>query len=144
MKNIQRWCKFFFFYILLSLFLINAKSQTVLQSKDSTKKAAINKVKTLYGQASFYANKFEGRRTASGEKFSHKKFTAACNSLPLGTWIEVTNLRNGKTVIVKTNDRLHPRMSRVIDLTMAAARKLDFISAGLTRVKVVVLSKYKK
>jgi rare lipoprotein A len=62
----------------------------------------------------------------------------------LGTWIEVTNLRNGKSVIVKTNDRLHPSMRRVVDLTMAAARKLDFVSAGLTRVKVVVLNKHKK
>ncbi len=100
--------------------------------------------KTLYGQASFYAKKFEGRKTASGEIFSHKKFTAACNALPLGTWIEVTNLRNGKSVIVKTNDRLHPSMRRVVDLTMAAAKKLDFVKSGLTRVKVVVLKKHFK
>jgi rare lipoprotein A len=61
--------------------------------------------------------------------------------LPLGTWIEVTNLRNNKSVIVKTNDRLHPSMKRVVDLSLAAAKKLDFVASGLTRVKVVVLKK---
>ncbi len=97
--------------------------------------------KTIVGQASYYAKKFEGRKTANGEIFSHKKLTAACNVLPLGTWVEITNLRNNKKVIVKTNDRLHPRMKRVVDLTLAAAQKLDFVHAGLAKVKVVVLGK---
>ena len=61
----------------------------------------------LYGTASYYANKFEGRLTANGEIFSQQKMTAACNVLPLGTWIKVTNLYNGRSVIVKVNDRLH-------------------------------------
>ena len=94
----------------------------------------------LYGQASFYATKFEGRKTANGEIFRHAKLTAACNSLPLGTWIKVTNLRNGKSVVVRTNDRLHPKTKRLVDLTRAAAQKLDFIKSGLTRVKVEVLA----
>lgn len=93
----------------------------------------------LYGQASFYASKFEGRKTANGEIFRHEKLTAACNSLPLGTWIKVTNLRNGKSVVVKTNDRLHPKTKRLVDLTHSAAQKLGFIKSGLTRVKVEVL-----
>ena len=95
--------------------------------------------KVLYGQASFYANKFNGRRTANGEIFSQAKLTAACNVLPLGTWIRVTNLKNGKIVVVKTNDRLHPSMRRLIDLTHTAAKQLGYISRGLTRVKVEVL-----
>jgi rare lipoprotein A len=99
--------------------------------------------KVLFGEASYYAAKFEGRKTANGEIFSHKRLTAACNQLPLGTWIEVTNLKNNKSVIVKTNDRLHPKMRRVVDLTMAAAKKLDFVSSGVTKVKVVVLDKKK-
>ena len=101
---------------------------------------------TLYGQASFYADKFHGRKTASGAVYSHSKFTAACNSLPLGTWVQVTNLRNGKIAVVQINDRLNPKNKRLIDLTKSAARKLGFISAGLTRVKVVVLdqSLYKR
>ena len=97
--------------------------------------------RTLYGLASFYHNKFNGRKTANGEIFSQKKFTCACNVLPLGTWIKVTNMRNGRTVVVKTNDRLHPRMKRIIDLTRAAAVQLGYVSNGLTRVKVEVLGK---
>jgi rare lipoprotein A len=101
------------------------------------------KVKTLTGTASFYSNKFHGRKTANGEIFSQQKLTAACNVLPLGTWIRVTNLRNGKQVIVKINDRLHPKMKRLVDLSRAAAQKLDYISRGLTRVKVEVLGRKK-
>lgn len=99
------------------------------------------KQKVLFGLASFYSNKFEGRKTANGEKFSQKKLTAACNVLPLGTWIKVTNLKNGKSVIVRTNDRLHPRMKRLVDLTKAAAVQLNYLSSGVTRVKVEVVKK---
>ena len=69
--------------------------------------------------------------------------TAACNVLPLGTWIKVTNLQNGKSVVVKTNDRLHSKMKRVIDLSKTAAEKLNYVKSGLTRVKVEVLGKKK-
>ena len=112
------------------------------QTGDSVIK--INPKKTtrvFYGQASFYANKFNGRRTANGEIFSQKKLTCACNVLPLGTWIKVTNLRNKKWVIVKVNDRIHPRMKRIVDLSKAAAEKLGYVSRGLTRVKVELVDK---
>ncbi len=99
--------------------------------------------KILYGTASYYHDKFNGRETANGEIFSQKKLTAACNVLPMGTWIRVTNLRNGKSVIVKTNDRLHPRMKRVVDLSKSAAQKIGYIGFGLARVKVEVLGKKK-
>ena len=69
--------------------------------------------------------------------------TAACNVLPLGTWIRVTNLRNGRSVLVKTNDRLHSRMKRVVDLSRSAAEKLNYVKSGLTRVKVEVVGKKK-
>ena len=98
--------------------------------------------KVLYGTASFYANKFEGRQTANGETFSQKKMTAACNVLPLGTWIKVTNLRNGRSVVVKVNDRLHYRMKRVVDLSAVAAKQIGHRD-GLTRVKVEVLERKK-
>lgn len=99
--------------------------------------------KILYGTASYYHDKFNGRKTANGEIFSQKKLTAACNVLPLGTWIKVTNLRNGKSVIVKTNDRLHPRMKRVVDLSRIAAQKIGYIGHGLAKVRVEVLGKKK-
>ncbi len=97
--------------------------------------------RVFYGQASFYANKFNGRKTASGEIFDQKKLTCACNVLPLGTRIKVTNLRNGRSVIVKVNDRIHPKMKRVVDLSRGAAQKLGYVSRGLTRVKVELLEK---
>ena len=101
------------------------------------------KPRLLYGTASFYSNSFNGKKTANGEIYSHKKMTAACNVLPLGTWIKVTNLRNGRSVIVKTNDRLHSRMKRVVDLSGEAANKLGYMKSGLTRVRVEVIGKKK-
>ena len=108
----------------------------IVKSKSSSKKP-----KVLVGVASYYADKFNGRQTANGETYDSKKMTAACNTLPLGTWIRVTNLSNNRSVVVKTNDRMHPRMQRVVDLSRAAAEKLGYISKGLTRVKVVLLQK---
>ncbi len=101
------------------------------------------KPKLIYGTASYYSNSFNGKKTANGEIYSHKKMTAACNVLPLGTWIRVTNLRNGKSVVVKTNDRLHTRMKRVVDLSREAADKLGYVKSGLTRVRVEVIGKKK-
>lgn len=108
-----------------------------------TTKTVVSKPKVLYGTASFYSNSFNGKKTANGEIYSQKKMTAACNVLPLGTWIRVTNLRNGRSVLVKTNDRLHARMKRVVDLSRSAAEKLNYIKSGLTRVRVEVLGKKK-
>ncbi len=112
------------------------------QNNDTVNKGRSKKTtRVFYGQASFYANKFNGRRTASGEIFDQKKMTCACNVLPLGTWVKITNLKNKRTVIVKINDRIHPKMRRVADLSRAAAQKLGYISNGLTRVKVEVVDK---
>lgn len=116
---------------------------TVSVIGQDTLKTAAAKPKILYGTASFYSNKFNGRKTANGEIYSHEKMTAACNVLPLGTWIRVTNLRNSRSVVVKTNDRLHNRMKRVVDLTRSAAQKLSYLKSGVTRVKVEVLGKKK-
>ncbi len=90
------------------------------------------------GIASFYAKKFEGRKTSSGEKFKHSLYTAAHKTLPLGTYVKVTNLKNDSFVIVKINDRLPKHSKRTIDLTTAAAKQLNFIKAGLTKVKIEV------
>jgi rare lipoprotein A len=114
----------------------------IAKTQDSTvNKNQKSKVKIQFGVASFYSNKFNGRKTANGEIFSQKKFTGAHNSLPLGTYVRVTNLRNKKTVVVKINDRLHHRNKRLIDLTKAAAQKLGFVNSGLTKVKLEVLGK---
>ena len=98
-------------------------------------------VRTLRGRATFYGDKFHGRKTASGERFSQRKMTAAHRSLPFGTRVRVTNLNNGKSVVVRINDRgpFGRDRRRVIDLSKAAARALDFIQSGWTRVKIEVL-----
>src|SRR4051812_22180956 len=124
--------KKFILYI-LSLVLCCFIQIVTAQDKVSTLKKLPD---ALYGTASYYADKFNGRPTANGEVFSQNKLTAACNVLPLGTWIRVTNLKNGKTIIVKVNDRLHPKMKRVVDLTKAGARLLGYTNGGLTKVKV--------
>ncbi|MGN7720942.1 septal ring lytic transglycosylase RlpA family protein [Chitinophaga sp. 22620] len=93
------------------------------------------------GIASYYAQKFHGRKTASGEIFDNTAMTAAHNSLPLGTMIKVTNIRNNRWVIVKVTDRLHHANRRIVDLTQAAAKQLGFIHWGLTKVKVEVVTK---
>jgi rare lipoprotein A len=99
--------------------------------------SALGQVQT--GKASFYADKFEGNPTASGEKYKHSKLTAAHRSLPFGTRVRVTNLGNEKTVDVVVNDRGPFVDGRVIDLSKSAAERLDFITAGLAEVRVEVL-----
>lgn len=95
-------------------------------------------VDSAVGIASFYADKFIGRKTANGEFFSQDKLTCAHNTLPFGTKVKVTNLQNGRSVVVRVNDRLHHRNSRLVDLTKAAARQLGFNKAGIIRVRVEV------
>ena len=99
------------------------------------------KPKILFGIASYYADKFDGRETANGEVYDHKKLTAACNVLPLGTWIRVTNILNNRSVVVRTNDRLHIKMKRLVDLSRSAAELLGYTKRGITQVKVEVLEK---
>ncbi|MBS1662518.1 MAG: septal ring lytic transglycosylase RlpA family protein [Bacteroidetes bacterium] len=100
-------------------------------------------VKVQYGTASYYADKFEGRKTYTDEIFTQAKLTGASNTLPMHTWIRVTNLRNHKTVIVQINDKMHPRNKRLIDLSKAAAGRLGYMGHGLTKVKIDVLGKKK-
>jgi rare lipoprotein A len=94
---------------------------------------------TQTGKASFYADKFEGSPTASGEKYRHSKLTAAHKSLPFGTRVKVTNLSNQQTVEVVINDRGPYVEGRIIDLSKSAAEKLGFINMGLAEVQVDVL-----
>ena len=88
------------------------------------------------GNASYYANKFEGRKTSSGEVFRQDSLTAAHKTLPFGTMLKVTNLRNDSTVIVKVNDRLGKSSSHLIDLSLKAAQQLNFVHNGITKVKI--------
>ena len=91
------------------------------------------------GTASWYGHPFDGRATSSGEMYDMNEMTAAHATLPLPTWVEVTNLKNGKRVVVKVNDRGPFVDKRLIDLSYAAATKLDMVRDGTTRVEVRAL-----
>lgn len=99
--------------------------------------AQVGKVET--GIASFYHDKFVGRKTATGEIFTQEKLTAAHKTLPLGSWVKVTNLSNDSVVVVRINDRMPKSNGRSIDLTEKAAGQLNFIPKGLTKVRIEVI-----
>ncbi len=99
--------------------------------------AALAQVQT--GKASFYADKFEGTPTASGEKYHPNKLTAAHKTLPFGTRVRVTNLSNNETVEVVINDRGPYVENRILDLSRSAAEKLGFVNQGLADIKLEVV-----
>ncbi|MGD1842588.1 MAG: septal ring lytic transglycosylase RlpA family protein [Thermonemataceae bacterium] len=120
MKYYNKWVLF-----ILLLFLVHqAYPQAGFQQK---------------GKASYYADKFNGRKTASGEIFSNNKMTAAHRTLAFNTVVRVTNLTNSKSVVVRINDRGPYAHNRIIDLSKVAARKLDMIRTGTAKVKVEVI-----
>lgn len=91
------------------------------------------------GVATYYANRYHGRRTTSGARYHREKLTAASAELPLGSKVRVTNLANGKETVVTVNDRCRGRKFPFIDLSRAAARKLGFLGRGIARVKMTLL-----
>ena len=93
----------------------------------------------ITGIASFYSKSLDGTLTATGETFSNKKLTAACNLFKLNTIVRVTNLRSGSYVLVRVNDRMHPKMlqkGRIIDLSQAASKKLITNGKGIVKVAI--------
>ena len=120
------------FIALLLSFGYNLFSQDSIPSKNITT-----------GIASFYAKKFNGRKTSSGEKFSNDSLTAAHKKLKFGTYVLVRNLKNDSTVVVKINDRLPQKSRRSIDLSLKAAKQLNFVKSGLTKVEITVLDSLK-
>ena len=91
------------------------------------------------GRISFYGARFHGQRTASGERFDQHALTAAHPTLPFGTRLRVTNLANGKSVVVRVNDRGPFTKNRILDVSRAAAQQLGMIDAGVVRARVEVL-----
>ena len=107
-------------------------------SKNSDKSTAHSK-NFITGLATYYAKKFEGGVTATGEVFHHSDLTAASNMFALNSWVKVTNMLTGKSIIVRINDRMHPRMNnkgRVLDLTLTGAKQLKIVSRGVAKVKI--------
>lgn len=146
MDTFNKTKKFFLVLLLAEFsFLLNnvsAQSHNNHPGKSTIQRKPGKKVRPLYGTASYYAKKFNGRKMTNGEIYRPEKYTAACNILPLNTWIKVTNLKNNRSVIVKIKDRMNRKNKRLVDLSQAAAKKLGYFSRGLTNVKVVVLKNY--
>lgn len=91
------------------------------------------------GKASWYGKKFQGRATASGEPYNMFQFTAAHRQLPLGTWVKVTNLKNGRWVIVRINDRGPVPRTRILDLSYGAAQMIGLRPMGVAQVRLDLL-----
>jgi rare lipoprotein A len=124
--------KIILFFLLIPVFAMAQEGSTTENGK------------TLKGTASFYASRFNGLRTATGEIFKHSNLTAASNNFKINSWVRVTNLLNNKSVIVRINDRMHERMAkmgRVVDLTAAAGKLLGVAADGLFKVKVESLGR---
>jgi rare lipoprotein A len=117
-----------------------AYRQTSMEVPQQQEQKPVSSRPAHVGTASYYSDKFNGGRTASGERLDQNKLTCAHGSLPFGCKIRVTNLRNNKSVDVKVNDRGgFSNHGRVVDLTKAAAREIGMVGAGTAKVKVEVL-----
>lgn len=91
------------------------------------------------GMASYYAREFDGRKTASGERYDMNDLTAAHPALPFGTRVKVTNLSNRQSVVVRVNDRGPHKKNRIIDVSYAAAKKIGLVANGTAMVRVEVV-----
>jgi rare lipoprotein A len=111
------------------------KPQVTPASGHTTKKTKRSQPYQV-GTASWYGEYFQGKQTASGEPYDMLDFTAAHPSLPLGTFVKVTNLRNGRVVVVRINDRGPVVDGRIIDVSYNAARALGFKERGLQKVRL--------
>lgn len=121
------------FLFTLVIFLFIGISQPVFAQNNASQ------AKVQQGEASWYGSRYHGRKTSSGERYNKNDMTAAHKTLPFGTKVKVTNLDNNQWVILRINDRGPFVGDRIIDVSEAAARKLDFHSQGIGNVKVEVL-----
>ncbi|AFM06230.1 rare lipoprotein A [Bernardetia litoralis DSM 6794] len=122
-------------FLFLSLIIVSSSCTSLFGKKTDTNSAKAGAYSEK-GIASYYADKYEGRTTASGEKFRQKLLTAAHRTLPFGTMVTVTNLKNEKKIRVRINDRGPFKKGRIIDVTRKGAEMLDFVRDGLTEVKI--------
>jgi rare lipoprotein A len=130
----------YFLLFLACLLPLMAQPQTKKINKKHTKIHTTQKKKTTrkkIKKATYYHDKFENRKTSSGELFSQSKYTAAHRSIPLNTIVKVTNTKNGRSVLVKINDRC--RKGGVIDLSKVAAERLQIMQNGSAPVKIEIM-----
>ncbi len=124
-------------FLILSLVVVSSSCSFLFGKKNdnSTNSAQVGEHSET-GIASYYGDKYEGKPTASGEKFRQNLLTAAHRTLPFGTMVTVTNLKNDKKIRVRINDRGPFKAGRVIDVTRKGAELLDFVRNGLVEVKI--------
>ena len=126
--------------VVLVLVIVAACSGGDSKRKPPPKKVAVATPSNIqHGKASWYGGKWHGGPTASGETYDKRTMTAAHKKLKFGTRVRVTNLKNGKSVVVRINNRGPYIKGRIIDLSEAAAEKLDMIEAGVVPVKLEIL-----
>jgi len=113
----------------------------LVESKPEIRKQASKKAPYQIGTASWYGSYFDGKPTASGEAYDMHDLTAAHPTLPLGSYVRVTNLHNGRAVVVRVNDRGPIVQGRIIDLSYGAAQVLHFQEQGLQRVRLDVVKR---
>jgi rare lipoprotein A len=133
-----------YFAILFLAVVFGACSSSVRYTKteeikSKSEQGSFEVLESENGIASYYANEFNGKKTASGEIYNMNKLTAAHPSYPMNTICLVTNLKNGLSVEVRINDRMPSFKSRIIDLSLAAAKEIDMIRDGIQEVKIDVL-----
>ncbi len=133
----------FAFNIIIGILLLVACNPTPRYlGKDGTNNYDIDTAKTgdiIVGLASYYADKYHGNKTASGEIYNMYDLTAASPDLPFSSILRITNLKNSKAVIVRVNDRMPLHPERIIDLSYGAALQLDMIKDGVVKVQIEVL-----
>jgi rare lipoprotein A len=115
-------------------------AKTAVTAKAAPKWSAGPADRSYRGQASWYGSDFQGSPTASGEPFNMNALTAAHRTLPLGSYARVKNLDNGRSVVVRINDRGPHARRRTIDLSYAAAREIEMVAAGTAPVEVAPLT----
>ena len=120
-----------------SMAIVPSAAQAMETAQDKQAKV----LQRLQGTASWYGPGFHGRKTANGERFDSQGLTAAHRSLPFGTRVRVTNLNNGRAVVVRINDRGPFIGNRIIDLSAGAARSIGMLQSGLAPVQLDILGK---
>jgi len=138
----------YFILIISALGFFGCASTTRYITKSESSNATTSEItdyndasilQTEFTVASYYADKFNGRKTANGETYNMYGISAAHISYPFGTIVKVTNLTNGKSVVLKINDRKPDTNGRDIDLSLGAAEKLDMVQSGIAKVRIDVL-----
>lgn len=142
------WIKYGVFSWLIALETLfsgcsmQSPSRTGFNRQVAISAQSVNTGKTLdsfEGVASYYGGRFHGKPTASGEIYNQEAFTGAHRSLPFGTILQVTNISNQRSVKIRINDRGPFKPTRVIDLSVAAARELKMLESGVAKVRVEVI-----